>query len=135
MARLRIFDLRILFALGLLLLGACAFDVVSLHSIPTTLTPANANGPRLVLQTGLQPKLVSGWVSPLKPHTTWQKVGQTPQGDVYRTKDQILTVEASNLYQADMVVKDGEVIGFYIPTGLVFTPCSHPLKIDLSEII
>lgn len=123
-------------ALGLfcaLLASGCAFDVVQLHSNPTSFTATAQTEPYFVLAKSASPKLVSGWVSPLKSATVWQRIGSIAEGDVFKTKDQVLTVEASNLYQADMVIKNGEVVGFYIPTSKAFTPCSQPLSVELKK--
>jgi len=117
--------------MGLLLFGGCAFNVVTLHANPTTLTPSAEVEPRYILQSPIRTELVSGWATPLRAATRWQKIGQITEGEVFRTKDQVLTVEASNLYQADIVVKDGNIVGYYIPTSKSFTPCQDAKKINL----
>lgn len=47
-------------------------------------------------------------------------VGTDPHGDVYKTEDQILTVEASNVYEAFIVISAGDLVGFYLPVEDAF---------------
>ncbi len=44
------------------------------------------------------------------------------QGDVYKTRDQVLTVEASNVQEAYIVVESGRLVGFYMPVERTFSP-------------
>lgn len=112
-------------------LVACAFDVVTLKRSPAELTATAASSGQWRLQTTQKPYLVSGFASALAAGTIWQKIGTIGQGDVLRTRDQIVSIEASNLYQADIVVDHGQLVGFYLPVDHAFTPCSSVRAIDL----
>lgn len=102
----------------------CAFDVVRVKQIPTRLEPVDADHDQWVLTKDIKVKLGTGYSRTLKAGTTWNLVGKTEYGDVYRTKDQILTVEGSNIYEAFIVVSDGYLVGFYLPAEQTFSPIS-----------
>jgi hypothetical protein len=58
----------------------------------------------------------------------------TPQGDVFRTADQVLTVEASHIHEAYIVVWGSMLRGFYLPVEGTFSPLSSPVDLSLSLI-
>ena len=62
-------------------------------------------------------------------------MGSIPQGEVYRTTDQIVTVVGPNVFEAQIVVRDGALVGFYLPVERAYTPASEPreLKTALTE--
>jgi hypothetical protein len=103
---------------------SCAFDVVRVKQIPTQLEPVNAYQDQWILTKDIKVKLGTGYSRTLKAGTAWNLVGKTEYGDVYRTKDQILTVEGSNIYEAFIVVSDGYLVGFYLPAEQTFSPIS-----------
>lgn len=111
------------------LLSGCAFDIVSVKHTPATLTPLGTAAPMLVLQTDASIPIGTGFPTKLKKGTKWRKVGSLPQGDVYATQDQVLTVEASHIHEAQLVLSDRNVIGFYLPVERAFTAASAPVQL------
>jgi hypothetical protein len=118
---------------GLVAVSACAFNVVILQKTPAQLvaTPPSEQGWSLTAET--HATLAAGWASTLRPGTLWHRTGTIAEGDVLHTKDQLVTIEASNSYQADIVVRDGRLVGFFLPVDHVFTACSPPIAIALAE--
>jgi hypothetical protein len=116
-----------------LLLAACAFDVVILQKTPAELAASADSGERWTLGTDTRATLAAGWASALRAGTTWRRLGTIAEGDVFRTKDQLVTVEASNLYQADIVVSGGQLVGFYLPVDHLFTRCGAAVAINLAK--
>jgi hypothetical protein len=45
-----------------------------------------------------------------------------PQGNVYRTRDQVVTVEGSHIHEAYIVVTERSLVGFYLPVERTFSP-------------
>lgn len=117
----------------LLLLSACAFDVIILQKTPAQLVALPESGERWTLWMDMQATLPAGRVSGLRSLTVWQRVGTLDQGEVFRTKDQIVTVEASNIYQADIVVSGGKLVGFYLPVDHMFTRCTTTAPLSLAK--
>ena len=81
----------------------------------------------------MQATLPAGRVSGLRSLTVWQRVGTVDQGEVFRTKDQVVTVESSNLYQADIVVSGGQLVGFYLPVDHMFVRCKATVPLSLAK--
>jgi len=70
----------------------------------------------------------------LKAATRWQQVGSSPYGNIFATKDQIVTVEASNIYEAQLVVSNQFITGFYLIVEKKFAPVTRPIHIEIQPI-
>jgi hypothetical protein len=117
-------------ALAVLLTG-CAFDVIHIEQSPAQYEAVTATNQVWVLQDDLKVPLVMGWSTALKKGSTWRQVGRIKEGDVIRTRDQVVTVEASNIYEANPVIDHGNVVGFYLVVENTFTPADPPKPINL----
>ena len=113
-------------------LGSCAFDVVSVKQVPTNLEETAASRSSFELGEEVQLELPAGYDRVLRKGTQWHFVGMIPQGEVYRTKDQVLTVEASNIHEAYIVVSSGRLVGFYLPVERSFSPL-RPVNLPIKE--
>ncbi len=56
----------------------------------------------------------------LREGTTWMRTGSIPQGDVFHTQDQVVIVNSFHVFEADIVVKDEKVVGYFNPVGRSF---------------
>lgn len=71
----------------------------------------------------------------LKYGTTWTLVGKIEKGDVYQTKDQVVIVNSFNVYEAYIVVKGRNVVGYYLPIEKTFVKTIRtPIKLIQKEI-
>jgi hypothetical protein len=111
------------------LLAACAFDVVHVTQKPATLASARPGASSFQLENETTVDLGTGFNRVLRAGTRWEPVGQIAEGDVYRTRDQVLTVEASHVYEAYIVVASGKLVGFYLPVEKTFSPLPDPLAL------
>jgi hypothetical protein len=98
-------------------LVSCASAVVQ---EPTQFTPGVGNTFRLALT--VEAPLSTGYSTTLRTNTRWELVGTVTQGEVYRTKDQIVTVEGAHIHEGYIVVKNGALVGFYLPVERTFSP-------------
>ncbi|HXP74157.1 MAG TPA: hypothetical protein VN823_08425 [Stellaceae bacterium] len=114
---------------AVLVLGACAFDVIQVRQVPATLETFSGPAPEWTLSQDVNVRLREGFSTLLKSGTTWHAIGRIPQGDVYRTSDQIVTVEASNVYEAAVVLKADVVVGFYLLVEHTFTAADPEVQI------
>jgi hypothetical protein len=55
-------------------------------------------------------------------------------GEVFATKDQIVTVEASNIYEAQLIVANRCIVGFYLPVEKKFVPVSQSNPIETKPL-
>jgi hypothetical protein len=117
----------------LLLLGTgCAFNVWRVKQVPAAFTPAS-DSPSFVLAKETKVNPGGGFATVLKANTTWNQVGVTEQGTVYGTKDQVVKVEASNIYEAYLVLSNSCLTGFYLPVEKTVVPLSNPLPLDMQS--
>jgi len=116
-----------------LLMSSCAFDLINVKQVPAQLEVPLSPGNSFELQEEVTVHLPAGYSRLLKKGTKWDFVGTTAHGDVYKTKDQVLTVEASNIHEAYIVVSSGKLVGFYLPVERSFSP-TVPLSLPMQEI-
>ena len=111
------------------------FDISRVEQIPTELKFAAPCAKEFVLKQDIKISAHSGFNRTLEKNTRWDCVGKISQGIVYKTKDQILTIEASNIYEANIVVSDQKIVGFYLPVEKSFSPISSPVPLIVNETI
>ena len=102
-----------------LVAASCAPTVVQ---EPIQLTPLA--GPGFRLTRSVRVPLSTGYSTTLRADTRWQSVGTVAQGEVYRTRDQVVTIEGAHIHEAYIVVKDRALVGFYLPVERTFSPVS-----------
>ena len=120
-------------ALGPILLssGCVVYDIVQVKQLPVTLTAATA--PRsFVLNAAAEVSIGTGYKVRLKAPTTWLELGTTQFGEAYTTKDQVLILEAANIHEAALVVRDGQVAGFYLLIEKKFCPATKPVTLAIT---
>lgn len=115
------------------MLSACAFDLVHVKQVPISFAAVSENPGTFVLRQDVNVGIGTGYQTRLRAGTRWRQVGRTPHGDVFTTKDQILTVEASNIHEARLVVNEQAITGFYLPVEKTFVPVKQPIPIDVQN--
>jgi hypothetical protein len=118
----------------MLCLIGCAFDLVSVKQVPTKLDTGQPPKNPFVLGKEASADLGTSFNTILKQNTKWQFVGVIPEGDVYKTRDQVLTVEASNIHEAYIVVSSGNLVGFYLPVEKTFAPISGKMELAIQAV-
>ena len=109
------------------LLAGCAPAVVQQ---PSQFSVAGGKSFRLDRTTEIP--LSTGYSTTLRQGTRWELIGRLSQGEVYRTRDQVVTVEGAHIHEAYIVVNDKSVVGFYLPVERTFSPVtpSQALSIE-----
>ncbi len=115
-------------------LVACAFDVIHVEQHPAQLDSMSVASKPFRLAADVDVDIGFGYHRTLKRGSTWRAVGRLPNGDVYTTGDQVLTVEASNIQEAYIVVESRKLIGFYLPVERTFSPLRQPVGLPVTEI-
>lgn len=116
-----------------IILNACAFDLIHVKQIPTKIVTTNLSKTSFELEKDVNLDLNHGYTRKLKQGTKWNYVGTISYGDVFKSKDQILTVEASNIHEAYIVVESGKVVGFYLPVESTYSPLGDPQMLNMKE--
>lgn len=119
-------------------LGTIALCVLASACATPAMSPANlapdANftaAPACRLAAPVTIKASAAGNQTLRADTTWMRVGSIAHGDVFHTKDQIVIIDSFNVFEADIVVKDGKVVGYFIPVGSRFV-VAQPVAINLA---
>ena len=117
----------------LFLLGGCAFDVMHIEHFPAELDSRKSCNISFVLVKNVDIQVDEGYNRTLKQGTRWNCIGRIEQGEVYKTKDQILTIEASNVFEAYIVVASRKLVGFYLPVEHAFSGLKNPIDLVIDE--
>jgi methenyltetrahydromethanopterin cyclohydrolase len=115
-------------------LGACAFDVIHVEQYSARLESLGASKAGFEMVADVNVDIGSGYHRILKKGTKWRSVGHLPQGDVYTTSDQVLTVEASNIQEAYIVIEHRTLVGFYLPVEKTFSPLPQRMELAIKEL-
>ena len=128
---------KIIFTLNILcipfLVGGCAFDLVHVEQIPTKLNLEKSCNKSFVLTKNVEIQLGGGYSRTLKKGTRWRCIGMIDQGEIYKTNDQILTIEASNIFEAYIVISSNKLVGFYLPVEDTFSPLGNSAELAIDE--
>ena len=118
----------------ILLLKSCAFDLVHVKQIPAQIEQNKLPASSFELLDEVNIKLDSGYSRKLKKATKWHYVGTISQGDIFQTNDQVLTVEASNIHEAYIVISSPNIVGFYLPIEKTFSPVNDSQELKMRAI-
>ena len=118
----------------IVVINGCAFDVIHLKQIPTQIVSNGSQKASLRLEKDTTVSMNSGFDRLLKKRTVWIYVGTLSHGDVYKTSDQVLTVEDSHVHQAYIVIRGNKLLGFYLPVEKSYSPISDAVELSLQEI-
>ena len=119
--------LRVVCAVIALLVAACAPPVTQL---PTQLAPSTGKSFRLMREA--EADISTGRSTTLRANTRWELVGTVSMGEVYRTRDQAVTVRGDGVHEGYIVVREKTLVGFYLPVERAFCPVAQtqPLAIE-----
>ncbi len=74
---------------------------------------------------------ISGYSETLKAGSAWQRVGATPQGEVYRPSGDVFSVGGANRHEAYLVVSGPKIVGFYLPGEGAFAPLAQSVPLPI----
>jgi len=111
---------------------ACAFNLTDVHYSPAVLTAETSPQEYVLRQDVRVDRAPCNYDRKLRSGTHWVPVGSVPEGRVFKLRDQVLTIECSNVFEAYPVVHNAALVGFYLPVekGLVKLPEPVPLVVE-----
>jgi hypothetical protein len=111
----------------------CAFDVAHIQYRQSQFTPVPEFPKYIVMKDSVE--ITEGpcayYSRKLRQGTTWDFVGTIPEGEIYKPRDQVLTIEASHVYEAYLVLSNDSLIGFYLPVEGSFAALPSPRKLPI----
>ena len=111
-------------------LSGCALPVRQM-ALSAPLAPAS--GRTFVLAEDAHCSISTGYGRTLRAGTRWDLFGTIDRGEVYRSQDEVLTVEGFNVHEAYLVIKNESLVGFYLPVEKTFTPVSKVTRLQLTS--
>jgi hypothetical protein len=114
-------------------LVGCAFDVAHIQYRPSQFTPVSEFPKYFVMKDSVE--ITEGpcayYSRKLRQGTTWDFVGTIPEGEIYKPGDQVLTIEASHVYEAYLVLSNNSLVGFYLVVERAFAALPNPRKLPI----
>ncbi len=112
----------------------CAFDIVHVDQIPVKYEKINAQQSGFKSKDTVNIDLGTGYRRKLNKGTEWHYVGTISQGDIFKTNDQVLTVEGSNIFEAFIVISEKKLVGFFLPVEETYSPLSTTKSLPMISI-
>lgn len=112
-------------------LNGCAFDVYRIKLTPVQIDTTGVTKPSFMLSENVDFAIGYGYERRLQKDTVWTYQGHVPAGDVYYSGDQVLTVEASNIYEAYLVISNKDLVGFYLPVEDAYYPLEKKVHLPM----
>ena len=111
----------------------CAFDLAHVKYQSAKIDAAGADGVAFTLTEDTPIHgAPCGYSRTLRKDTRWDAVGKILEGVVYRSRDQTLTIECSNVFEVYLVVSGQRLVGFYLPVEKGFSPIDEPIQLPIS---
>ncbi len=111
--------------ISIALIFGCAFNLADVQYQPVRMEAVGGKITQFILDADTPIHgAPCGYSRILRKGTKWEAVGKVAEGVVYRSRDQILTVECSNVFEAYLVVTEKSLVGFYLPVEKAFSPLS-----------
>lgn len=123
--------LCVLLVFGVLLSG-CAPSIV-LTPVELSPPPGDAEASTFRLDRNVPIEFSTGYRRTLKRGTRWQLVGSLEEGEVFEPMDSVFTVEGRHIREAYIVVRDDELVGFYLPVEDAFVAVPGPIPLHISQ--
>ncbi|WP_149135822.1 hypothetical protein [Cupriavidus campinensis] len=114
-------------------LAACAPMIPASPAHLVLSQPSTATN-RIQFQFEVPIKLDTGYTRTLRDKSIWSRIGQVPQGDVYHPVGTIFTIEGRQVHEAYLVVKDRQLVGFYLPGEEHYSPLSTAVPLTFGEV-
>jgi len=112
----------------------CAFDIIHIDQIPVQYDKKYVKKADFQLKSDVNVELGTGYQRTLYKGTKWHHVNTIFQGDIYKTDDQVLTVEGSNIFEAFIVVSNSKLVGFFLTAEETYSPLSTAKLIVMEKI-
>lgn len=120
-------------ALAVCLVAGCAFNLVRVPQVPMTFTPVTEHK-AFVLREDVKANLGTSYPTRLRSGTGWNLIGLSDLGEIFATTNQIVTVEESHIYEADLVISNSLLTGFRLRREGTFVPVTRALPLSIQPL-
>jgi hypothetical protein len=115
--------------IALCIMSACADirgESVKLSPLVDATTPAS-----ITFARNVDIQLSTGYNRTLRQGTVWVAAGSIAQGEVYKPRDTVFSVEGTNVHDAYLVLSDGKLVGYYLPVERSYIAQPKPVDIPI----
>lgn len=116
---------------GLALLAGCASEVKRTPVEMSTAAPEA--GRRWVTTEAIEVVPESGYRRKIAAGTEFVVVGRVAQGLVLKPTQTVLTLEGAHMHEAYAVVREGQLVGFYLPVERAYASFPKPVPMNTQE--
>jgi hypothetical protein len=120
-----------LFLMFVLYLSGCAFDLAHVRYKPAEYVPSPDVQKSFVIDESMKITEGTCYDRMLSKGMRWNLTGRIREGDIYKSSEQILTLECSNVHEAYLVIANDGIVGFYLPVEKGFVGLSKPIKMNI----
>jgi hypothetical protein len=117
-------------AAALIVVG-CASEVVRSG---VAFEPAGAKSRRTIEMSGLVTVMQATYQRSILTGSRWERAGSVPQGEVYRPIGTVFTIEGANTHEAYLVIRDNQLVGFYLPGERAYAPLEPATRITYKTV-
>jgi hypothetical protein len=118
----------------LMLLTSCAMGITYIPADIVPIATADQH-PVVTLDKQIAIRLDTGYTRTLNAGSQWTRVGSVAQGDIYKPRNAIFTLEGAHVHEAWLVVTDNRLTGFYLPVERGFSPIRQAIALSLSSTL
>lgn len=108
------------------ILEGCASEVLRSSVV---FRPAEAATRRTIEMGSLVTVMQATYQRSILTGSRWEHAGSVPQGEVYRPVGTVFTIEGANTHEAYLVVRDSQLVGFYLPGERAYAPLEPATRI------
>jgi len=123
--------LCLLFAAGTV--AACAPEVVRIPVAAPAQAGTRQHADAIVLAREATVVVGTGYDRTLAAGSRWRFVGVLAEGAVYKAAQGVLTLEGANIHEAYLVIRDGALVGFYLPVERAFSPLKSVVPLSIRD--
>lgn len=80
----------------------------------------------------MEVELDTGYSRKLKAGSQWVHTGTISQGEVYKPYKDVFTLEGAHIHEANLVVSNDQLIGFYLPVERGFSPLARKVSLKFN---
>jgi hypothetical protein len=113
-----------------LLLAGCAAEIVR---SPAVVAPTVAAARIFVSERPISVTFESGYSGSLPGGAELVEVGSIAPGLVLKPMRSVINVQGAHSHEGYPVVKDGRIVGFYLPAERAYSALSAPVPFPLQE--
>jgi hypothetical protein len=117
-----------------ILLIGCAFNLATIDYKPVKLDTSSRQSLSsfVLLEDVIIHNAPCNYDRTLRAGNQWIPVGIIPLGAVYRSNDQILTIECSHIFEAYIVVSEAMLVGAYLPVEDSYVRLKKPIAVKIA---